>query len=352
MKFSILFVIFIIFQLFTTFNSFTINSYYYETNLNAIGKVYRCRTTNFPTSSGIFVTKITGQHESEKNNNDVEAIGIDGNYTLSFVPRNFSFFFPFLRAMTIWYSSIEILYGDEFDEFDYFDYISIQHSYLKTISSRLFESSPQMVHVWFANNMIERVGYDLFTPLDISLLEFVGFGNNACINQDITDGNQTAITSLINELQQNCPFDDNFSILTSTSSLSTPTDDNLTCPNRGIINIVCDLKDSLIEIQENLSTKDERVDSFSILLGENLTEADEKTNEKLSKSNGKIDELKTKLRQLNEKLQVKHEKIVTLKSEFEERLMRLEEVLLNSATNCFILKFTLLVCFVLILKFL
>ncbi|KAG5668288.1 hypothetical protein PVAND_016235 [Polypedilum vanderplanki] len=335
MKFSSLFAIFIVSNNFVILKSFTINCVFKSTSLNIVGNVYQCQTTNIPTSC-IFVTKITGAHQDGKNNIDVESLWIQGNYTLSFVPRNFSFFFPFLRAISIWYSSIEILYGDEFDEFDYFDYISIQHSYLKTISSRLFESSPQMVHVYFGNNMVERVGNDLFTPLDITQLQVLGFTNNPCIKRASVNS-QADIISYIDELREKCPFVDEF-VITSTI-------ENLHCLDENIQNLVCNLKDSMSEIQEDIAyTKNQKIvkiESELIQTKENFTKFMEESKDKLNKSDKKVSELEKQISKLNEELQAKVENIELMKLDFEVRLKNLEEEILSSASYFYILNIRL-----------
>ncbi|KAG5679132.1 hypothetical protein PVAND_008724 [Polypedilum vanderplanki] len=300
MKFPILFAIFLISQGIKISNSFTINCDYRTNSLLVIGSVYLCETTNIPTSSGITVTNVTGTHLDGKNNNDVTCVGILGNWTLSFVPRNFSNFFPNIKAILIVYTTIETLFGDEFDEFPQLEYFAFYYSNLTTISSKLFEKTPKMVCVFFGYNMIERVGHDLFTPLNVTQLQRIYFDNNRCINRYVENGNTTAIISLINELREKCPFDDEFPSTTTTTSLTTTTNENLFCTNKSIEDFVCDLKDSMIEVQENLMTKDE-----------------------------KIEELEKKLLELQVQIQIKDQKIENIES----RMQWLEEEMLRLTTH-------------------
>ncbi|KAG5679121.1 hypothetical protein PVAND_008713 [Polypedilum vanderplanki] len=283
MKFSILFAIFLIFQGIEISNSFTINCNYRTNSLPIIGSVYECYTTNIPTSSGITVTNVNGTHLSGKNNNDVISVWISGNWTLPFVPRNFNIFFPNVKAIRISSTTIETLFGDEFDEFPQLEVLELYQSNLTTISSKLFEKTPKMVYVYFGENMIERVGHDLFTPLNVTQLQRVYFYNNRCIHRSVT--NTTAIISLINELREKCPFDDEFSSTSTTTSLTTTED------------FVCDLKDSMNEIQENLMKKDE-----------------------------KIEELENKLLELQAQIQIKDQKIENVVSKMKwlkEEMLRL-----------------------------
>ncbi|KAG5679141.1 hypothetical protein PVAND_008733 [Polypedilum vanderplanki] len=311
MKFPILFAIFLIFQGIEISNSFTINCDYWIYSLPIIGSVYECYTTNIPTSSGITVTNVTGTHLDGKNNNDVTSVQINGNWILSFVPRNFSNFFPNIKAILIYYTTIETLFGDEFDEFPQLEFLAFYYFNLTTISSKLFEKTPKMVYVDFGYNMIERVGHDLFTPLNVTQLQSVYFHNNRCINRYVQNGNTTAIISLINELREKCPFNDEFPSTTTTTSLTTTTIKNLFCTNESIEDFVCDLKDSMIEVQQNLVTKDE-----------------------------KIEGLENKLLELQAQIQIKDQKIEEIQSEsrekfenVESRMQWLEEELLRLTTH-------------------
>ncbi|KAG5681146.1 hypothetical protein PVAND_010606 [Polypedilum vanderplanki] len=210
MKLLILFLIFLISQTFEITNSLTINCFYGTKTIKVLGSVYSCHTSKISTSSGIEVTNVIGTHLSGKNNNDVTAVFIESNYTLPFVPRNFSKFFPNIKAFSINYAAIETLFGDEINEFSQLEYIDFWQIKLKTISSKLFEKTPKIIFVYFGGSLIERVGYDLFTPLNVTQLQYVSFDHNRCINRWIDDGNTTAIISLINELREKCPFDDEF----------------------------------------------------------------------------------------------------------------------------------------------
>ncbi|KAG5669498.1 hypothetical protein PVAND_017385 [Polypedilum vanderplanki] len=220
MKFKILFAIFIIFKFVVISNSITINCEFSTIILHAVGYVYRCYTTNIFASLTTSVTSITGEHLDGNKNKDVTALRIDGNFILPFFPRNFSNFFPNMKSITIYSSAIEELFGDEFDEFLQLAYIDISYNRnLHTISSRLFEKTSNMIYIWFNSNQIEKVGRDLFAPIDVSKLQFLGFSDNQCIDrQEVNNGNTTAIISLINELTQKCPYNNEPSKTTTLTS--------------------------------------------------------------------------------------------------------------------------------------
>ncbi|KAG5669546.1 hypothetical protein PVAND_017433 [Polypedilum vanderplanki] len=242
MKFSTLLAISIVFTIFVTTNSLQIHCIFSETFLNAVGNGYECHTTNILATQTTSVTSITGTHIVGKNHNDVTVIYTEGNYSLPFFPRNFSHFFPNIKAISVHFSTIETLYGDELDEFPQLEHISFWGNYyLKAISSQLFEKTPNMIHIWMNNNAIEKVGRDLFTPVDVSRLRFLGFSFNPCISRDISGDNRTAMISLINEIRDKCPYDE----------------------------LIClSLKNDMKEVQEKLESKvkllEEKLDKCSL----------------------------------------------------------------------------------------
>ncbi|KAG5668291.1 hypothetical protein PVAND_016238 [Polypedilum vanderplanki] len=320
MKFSILLRIFIVFKILVISNSFISDCIFQTGNSKPLGTVYQCFTTNILASSSIYVTSITGKHLDQKNNSDVASLSIEGNWSLPFFPRNYSNFFPNIKSIRIYHSAIETLYGDELNEFPQLVHLDIKYSYLKTISSRLFEKTPNMVDIWFGNSIIEKVGHDLFTPLDVTQLKALGFEEHQCINQGITNGSTIAIISLINELKEKCPYDDEFPSTTTTTFLTTTTTvKNLFCTNENIEDFICDLKNSMTEVQEHLIIKDEEIGSTLNILRQSLTSANEWTIEKFTESSEKMQELEAKWVQINEELQIKEEEIESLKSDFEAR---------------------------------
>ncbi|KAG5670232.1 hypothetical protein PVAND_000509 [Polypedilum vanderplanki] len=249
MKFKIWFTILLSLQIFDFSKSFTVNCNFRMQSLTVIGSVYECLTTNIPLTSGEVITNVTGTHLSGMSSSNVTAVYIQGNYTLTFFPRNFSNFFPNIKAMTVYYTAIETLYGDEFDEFPLFEYIWWNLSPLSTISSRLFENNPKMVQIDFDRNQLERVGYNLFTQFNVTQLRRLCFHTNPCINS-ATATTQANIINVISTLRQNCTYE---------APITTTIRPPLTCSDDTIENFVCDLKDSMTEVQDDLLIKDDEI---------------------------------------------------------------------------------------------
>ncbi|KAG5668294.1 hypothetical protein PVAND_016241 [Polypedilum vanderplanki] len=324
MNFSMLFAILTLFKIFKFSNTFTIRCSYEIKNLTT-GFVYCCSATDFPSSSGIAVTNITGTHQDEKDNKDVTCLYIYGRWSLSFFPSNFGNFFPNIKFLVIYDTSIQTLYGNEINEFPKIQDFRLFNSNLTTISSRLFEETPKMAFVFFGNTMIERVGYNLFTPLNVTQLKWIYFQGNRCINRIASDYDITEIISLIYELRLQCPYTNEgqtttttrpttttirtttttsrptttTSRPTTTTSVTTTSIKNLVCIDESFEDFVCYLKNTMIEIQENLETKDEKIQKIDLNL--NSTRVD------LKKVNEKTEDLENELTILKQKLQAKDE---------------------------------------------
>ncbi|KAG5666530.1 hypothetical protein PVAND_014550 [Polypedilum vanderplanki] len=124
-----------------------------------------------------------------------------------------------------------------------------------------------MVYINFNTNLIERVGYDLFTPLNISYLQRIRFINNRCINRE--SFTQSDIITLINDLKTLCPFDDEnlLTTTTSTESISTTTTtqekttENATCIRGSIKDFLCELDE---RVQYNLNAKEKRIKELEL----------------------------------------------------------------------------------------
>ncbi|KAG5669479.1 hypothetical protein PVAND_017366 [Polypedilum vanderplanki] len=289
MKNSIWLLIFVNLLTFKTSSSFTIECNYRVVDyIDTVRSVYECGVKNVPILSENIVTNITGNHLNNKTNIDVTSIRIEGNSTLSFVPRRFSNFFPHIRAYIINSATFDTLFGDEFDEFSELEFLQFSSSKLASISSRLFEKTPNVIFLSLSWNQILRVGSDLFTPLDVTKIKYFAFYGNRCISKMEQKGNTTAIIEIINEIRVKCPYVNepvitttltiptitttnlltttedttNFPTInteqetttskTTTISQETTTGQNLTCSEKNVKELICEIKDNLKILYEEM----------------------------------------------------------------------------------------------------
>ncbi|KAG5670209.1 hypothetical protein PVAND_000487 [Polypedilum vanderplanki] len=218
-------------------------------------------------------------------------------------------FFINIKAITIFDSTFKEFNGDELDEFPQLKFLSIVNSKLTTIPSSLFKNTPNIILVDFYNALIEQVGFYLFSSIDIAQLKWFVFLKNPCIDRGVTNSNQTEIISIIKELQENCP------LIGEEITTTTEKENLLTCSDKNIEELVCDLKDDIEEIFENLSTKDKRIEKVE------------------SNFNERNEILEKELIKIREEMQAKDKEIQEMRLEFQSRISWLEEEILKMTTN-------------------
>jgi hypothetical protein len=250
----------------TVVTGFTVNCNFGINGFIGIGSVYNCLATNITESSNHTVTNVIGTHNSGKTNEDVKAVYIVGNYRLSFVPRGLTNFFPNLIGYYLSSTTFDALNGDELDEFgEKLVWFAVTGSNLTTISSRLFDSTPNIAYVFFYSNKLQRVGRDLFTAVNVTQLGNLYFKSNTCI--DRYANNKTDIVALINQLQVSCPYADEVlrttamttaATTTTTTTAATTTPAVPACFDGKIDDFVCEINDKVGVVQSDLtSTRDD-----------------------------------------------------------------------------------------------
>jgi hypothetical protein len=303
---------------FTVVTGVTVNCNFVSGSYIGIGNVYMCSATNIPQSSNHTVTSVIGTHDSDMTDEDVQMVYIDGNYGLSFVPRGFTNFFPNLIGFYLYAMGFDTLNGDELEEFgEKLVWFGVFGSNLKTISSRLFDFTPNIAYVDFYYNKIQRVGHDLFTGVNVPQLGVLFFSSNICINRSAY--NQADIVALINQLQVSCPYDDEVLGTTemTTAATTTPTTTTTTtttttatpitttpaiqdCFDSKIEDFVCEINDKVGVVQSDLtSTRDD------------LQSQLDQTNEKLAAKDQRIVELETNFEAIKDELQWMREELLT-----------------------------------------
>jgi hypothetical protein len=143
----------------------------------------------------------------------------------------------------------DTLHNDDLSDMPNLEYFGLFNSNLKTISSGLFEATPNMTWIWFNWNQIERVGHDLFTPLDLGRLQTVQFADNRCIDQFAQGRPQ--IEALIENLRTLCPYDEE-------EVPSTTTTEAETCVEGSLDEFVCEMREEVDVVRlHQLSTAEE-----------------------------------------------------------------------------------------------
>jgi hypothetical protein len=261
---SLLIVILVAFQAIDEGGSFVINCTFRINSFSVVGSVYECYTHSLPpTSANHTITRVAGQHIDWKVNADVKSVYFYGNRTLSFVPRGIINFFPNIIVHMVEYAGPVTLRGDEYNDMPRLEFLAIWYTNLTTIPSNLLEAQTNLKVISFHANKLERVGHDLFTPLNITILQQVWFTGNPCIN--IYASNKTQIMALVEYLHMLCPYDEEAlstttltTEVTTTSSGITTTEAD-TCIEGSVDEMVCRIDEEVSEISQKLQAANERV---------------------------------------------------------------------------------------------
>jgi hypothetical protein len=300
----------------TVVSGFTVDCIFNTATHTGIGNVYRCQTRNIPESSNHTVTNVTGTHETGKTNEDVQLVRIYGNNQLSFIPRGFTNFFPNLIGIYLTETTFDTLNGDELDEFgEKLTYFGLQVSNLTTISSQLFDFTPNIAHVLLSFNKLESVGRDLFTAVNVTQLGNLYFHSNPCINRNAN--NQTDIVALISELQVSCPYDDEV-LRTTTTTTAIPT-----CFDGKIEDFVCEINENIGVVQSDLTSArddlqgqlddtNQHIEVTAIELTAKLEDEQSFVREELASKDQMIVELKTNFDAMKDELQWLRDELLRL----------------------------------------
>lgn len=127
------------------------------------------------------VTNITGTHLRGKSNEDVAWFRILG-CDMDFIPEGITNVFPNLVVLTIHYTAIKTLNGDELKDYSRLELLDITHSKIERIPGNFLQYTPDLIQVSFLNNEIMEVGENLLDNLPN--LTSVFFQRNICINRD------------------------------------------------------------------------------------------------------------------------------------------------------------------------
>ncbi|KAG5667380.1 hypothetical protein PVAND_015362 [Polypedilum vanderplanki] len=195
----------------------TLDCQFQTNNLKNLGSLYTCLVDNVFPLFGNIVTNISGTHQDGHNNGNVRVVKIQNSQFLNAIPRNVRSFFPNVIGISLERTSIDKLDGDELNEYgEQLVWFALTFSFLVEVPSNFFLHTPKVVNVWFSNNQIERVGNDLFTPLNTNELKIVDFLLNRCISRlaETTPN----IVALIDDLRRECPLDTGTTTTTENSS--------------------------------------------------------------------------------------------------------------------------------------
>lgn len=147
------------------------------------GDRYTCNATVINSGSSSFLESVTGNHQTEKSNDDVQFLRIY-NQVMKFVPEGIADFFKNVDALQIMLSSLMSISANDLRQFPRLLHLDLSYNRLTSIDGDLFIYTPNLQYVEFDFNRIEHIGQDLVTNLNN--LTYLRFDGNICISQVVS----------------------------------------------------------------------------------------------------------------------------------------------------------------------
>lgn len=183
-----------------------INCHYYVSTFEWIGNVYGCELISNLSiiSPGMVISEASGDHQSSKTNNHVEAFDNHKAQTINFIPRNLSVIFPKLIAITINNGRIKEVHQDDLKEYIKLKYLSLTNNDITILEMNLFNFNPELELLALNKNKIKQVHLTTFDNLN--KLHTLYMNENECATG--TEYDNSKALKLIEEIKQNCTSSD------------------------------------------------------------------------------------------------------------------------------------------------
>lgn len=190
----------------TSTHSLDITCDFYDDEWAMLGNVYTCSVKNLTTRIlNENVTNIFGTHSEGRSNKDVIKLNIQ-KQTCEFLPRGFEKFFPNLEGLRIAQSGLVALTQSDLSVFPKLRNCDMFNNYLNALESEIFANCPLLEYLYFGDNQIRTVGYNILKPL--KNLKKAIFQGNVCSVQNAQS--KVEIVALQKALNRECSTGDEF----------------------------------------------------------------------------------------------------------------------------------------------
>lgn len=160
---------------------------------------YTCVATLKDLGENQNVESISGKHAKGKTNGDIEMVDFS---KVSFIPQGLEKFFPNFKALRFNEHKIKELKGNELKNYVKLEFISIQNGPLKKITGDLFEFTPLMKNVNFANNKLYSMNENFLKSL--YRMSDVDFSRNMCVIGNKKADSSYEAEGVINDVNSRC----------------------------------------------------------------------------------------------------------------------------------------------------
>lgn len=161
-------------------NGTAVQCKYYTSRWELIGEVYYCYLwkKNFPGHDTI--TEISGEHESGKSNDDVNALYIRSG-RCDRVPKNFQNFYENIEGISLDTVKLKVLLKEDLEVFPKLRILEVISNELETLDGDIFKGNPNLERIDFSENKLKIIDKELLVP--VTKVTYVDFSKNVCINK-------------------------------------------------------------------------------------------------------------------------------------------------------------------------
>ncbi|KAG5680007.1 hypothetical protein PVAND_009540 [Polypedilum vanderplanki] len=225
-----------------------IDCYYYDTiwfDKNTL--IYICKIKNvdiFSNGLKVKIDDVTGQHENGySNNNQVEAILIDGASNMKFFPSNIENVFSNLIFIRIGTSKLTHITNEDLKPFTKLKFLSLQYNLIEIIPENLFFYNQELEIIWLDHNQIKHIDKNVFRHLN--KLRVLDLSENTCNSLGYAQ-TRNEVLDLVKKIEQgDCQLD-----ITTISTTTTTTENPL--------------KQEIKELKNHLSAKEKEIQNLSV----------------------------------------------------------------------------------------
>lgn len=164
-----------------------------------VGSRYTCTATVMDLGEGPNLTGVTGNHQLGLNNSNVEAVIINNQPAVTFIPQKMRLFYYKMTVISLTTCGMTTFAGNDLDEYVDLEYFSVYNNKIASVPGNLFHHAPRMRLMNFNYNLITHVGENLIEPL--FFLAQALFSVNTCINHSVTN---SSMACLVGTLRQRC----------------------------------------------------------------------------------------------------------------------------------------------------
>lgn len=165
-----------------------------------MGDVYTCSVMDLNVqASDTNVAKVNGEHLDGKSNKDVLKLNIE-NQECIFLPHGFEKHFPNIEGLRVAASMLVELTQSDISVFPKLRNCDMFNNNIEVLERNLFEKNRDLEYLYFGDNRIRSVGYNILKPL--TKIHTVVLQFNKCIDKNVYS--PTEMTTFQQTLNEKC----------------------------------------------------------------------------------------------------------------------------------------------------